>query len=202
LALTSSASLALIPMTSSISWMARSGWPKADRSCEHGHDFDVLLDRGIAVRHRLRLHALARIHHEQGALACCERARDFIGEIDVPGRIDQVEVVGPAVSRGVLQRGGLGLDRDAALALEIHGVEDLFRHLAFSQAAAALDETVGQGRLAVVDVRDDRKIADMLHSGLRKRVPLGTLVARCKTLNFSGSRRDMLYPGGAASPSP
>src|SRR5271156_5492676 len=53
-------------------------------------------------------------------------------------------------------------DGDAALALEIHGVEHLRLHLTLSERAGELEQTVGQGRLAVVDVRNDAEIADVL----------------------------------------
>ncbi|GJL84287.1 MAG: hypothetical protein DHS20C02_00620 [Micavibrio sp.] len=56
---------------------------------------------------------------------------------------------------------GLGLDGDAALLLELHVVEDLFGHLACFEPATGLDEAVGQRRLAVVDMGDNREIADM-----------------------------------------
>ena len=52
------------------------------------------------------------------------------------------------------------LDRDAALALEVHRVEDLRFHLARLQRAGHLEEPVRERRLAVVDVGDDREVAD------------------------------------------
>ena len=54
------------------------------------------------------------------------------------------------------------LDRDAALALEVHGVEDLGLHLAGLQRAGEFQEPVGQRGLAVVDVGDDREIPNVL----------------------------------------
>ena len=45
-----------------------------------------------------------------------------------------------------------------ALALEIHGVEDLRLHLARLQGAGELEEAIRQRRLAMVDVRDDREV--------------------------------------------
>src|SRR3546814_10437129 len=42
-------------------------------------------------------------------------------------------------------------------------VEHLGFHLARGQASAQLDDAVGQGRLAVVDMGDDREIADVPH---------------------------------------
>lgn len=55
----------------------------------------------------------------------------------------------------------MGFDGDPALALEVHGVKYLRFHLARGEATAHLDETVGQGRLAMVNVGDDGEIADM-----------------------------------------
>src|SRR3546814_16101814 len=68
-----------------------------------------------------------------------------------------------SVARGVRQRYRLGLDGDAAFALDRVVVEHLGFHLARGQAAAQLDDAVGQGRLAVVDMGDDREIADVPH---------------------------------------
>ncbi len=130
---------------------------------QHRHHGDALLDRRVAVGDRLRLHALRRVDDQQRALAGGERARHLVGEVDVAGRVDQVELVDLAVARLVRQRGGLRLDGDAALALEVHRVEHLRLHLAVGEPAAALDEAVGERRLAVVDVGDDGEIADVLH---------------------------------------
>ena len=54
------------------------------------------------------------------------------------------------------------LDGDAALALEIHRVEHLRLHLARLQRPGRLEKAIGQRRLAVIDVRDDGKVADAL----------------------------------------
>ena len=54
------------------------------------------------------------------------------------------------------------LDRDAAFALQIHGVEHLCLHLARLKGARNFEQAVGQRRLAVVDVRDDGKISNVL----------------------------------------
>ena len=76
------------------------------------------------------------------------------------GRVDEVEDVLLARRRRVVQPDRVRLDRDAALALEIHRVEHLRLHLARLQRAGELEEAIGQRRLAVVDVRDDREVAD------------------------------------------
>ena len=81
----------------------------------------------------------------------------------MPGSIDEIEPVDLAVLGLVVKRRRLRLDRDAALFLKIHRVEHLLAHLALGKPSAALDQTVSQGRLAVVDVRNDRKIANVVH---------------------------------------
>ncbi len=76
-------------------------------------------------------------------------------------RVHQVEHVGFTVRRGVVQTHRLRLDGDAALALDVHRIEHLLFHLAGGQAAAKLDQPVGQGGFAMVDMGDDGKIADV-----------------------------------------
>ena len=78
----------------------------------------------------------------------------------MPGRVDQVELIGPAVASAVVQTHRLRLDRDASLALEIHRVEHLRLHLAAAERTGEFEQAIRQGRLAVVDMGDDRKIAD------------------------------------------
>ena len=58
----------------------------------------------------------------------------------------------------------LRLDRDAPLALEVHRVEVLLAHLPRVDGAGDLEDAVRQRRLAVVDVGDDREVADPARS--------------------------------------
>ena len=127
---------------------------------EDGQDLEIVVERLIDVGERLRLDALGGVDHQDRALAGGERARHLVGEVDVAGRVHQVELIGLAVLGLVVEAHGLRLDGDAALALDVHRVEDLLLHLAVGDVAAQLDQPVGQGRLAVVDVGDDREIAD------------------------------------------
>ena len=60
-------------------------------------DFQIVVQRQVGVGERLRLHALRGVHHQQRAFAGLQAARDLVGEIDVAGRIDQVELVQVAV---------------------------------------------------------------------------------------------------------
>ena len=88
-----------------------------------------------------------------------------------PGRVDEVELVAAPVHAD-----GLRLDRDPALALEVHRVEQLLAHLALGDRAGQLEDAIGERRLAVVDVRDDREVANavLLHRSQRS---LGGVVA-------------------------
>mgnify|MGYP001826853300 CR=1 FL=1 len=79
------------------------------------------------------------------------------------GRVDEVQLVSFPVASLVIERYALRLDRDAAFPLEVHGVEYLLRHFAIGKAAAHVDETVSQGRLAVINMGDDGEVAYVLH---------------------------------------
>ncbi len=129
---------------------------------QHRDHLDAKVDRGVAVGHRLRLHTLRGVDHQQRALAGGQRAADLVGKIDVARGIDQVQAVNLAILRLVGQCSGLRLDGDAAFLFQIHGIEHLRFHLALGQAAAKLDQTVGQRGLAVVDMGNDGKIADQI----------------------------------------
>jgi hypothetical protein len=131
------------------------------------HDLEAELHRQVQVRHRLRLHPLRGVDHQQRTFAAHQRAAHLVGEVHVPGRVDQVELVRLPIPGRVRQRDGVRLDRDAALPLEVHRVEDLVAELPVFHRSAALDEAVGQCRLAVVDVGDDAEVADLVHGPLR-----------------------------------
>ena len=83
----------------------------------------------------------------------------------VARRVDEVQYIDLAVVGAVIQTHGARLDGDAALALELHGVEDLVLHLALFNGMALLQQPVCQRGFAVVNVGDDRKIADMRKVG-------------------------------------
>ena len=75
-------------------------------------------------------------------------------------RVDQIENVLLAVFCLIHGPNRLSLDRDAALPLQIHVVEDLGLHLPAGQKPGHLDDPVGQRGLAVVDMGDNAEIAN------------------------------------------
>ena len=66
---------------------------------EHRDQLEAALDRQVRVRERLRLDALRGVDDQQRALAGRERAADLVREVDVAGRVDEVQLVGLAVAR-------------------------------------------------------------------------------------------------------
>ena len=97
---------------------------------EDRDDREALAQREVDVGERLGLDALGGVDDEDRALARLQAVADLVAEVDVARRVDEVQAVGQAVLRRVLEPDGAGLDRDALLALEVHRVEDLARHLA------------------------------------------------------------------------
>ena len=119
-----------------------------------------MIDGEIGVGQRLGFDSLGGVDDEQRAFARGQRPRNFVRKVHVAGGVDQVELVGLAVLRGVHHADGVGLDGDAALALQVHGIEHLGLHFARGERSGELQQAVGERGFAVVNVRDDREIAD------------------------------------------
>ena len=122
---------------------------------EHGDDRQVVLEGEVAVGQRLRLDPLGGVDDEHDPLARRQRAAHLVAEVDVAGGVDEVEGVALPLDAHVLR-----LDRDAPLALELHRVEVLLAHVASFDGSGEFEDAVRQRRLAVVDVGDDREVAD------------------------------------------
>ncbi len=119
-----------------------------------------MLEGGVGVGQGLGLDPLAGIDDEDGPLAGGQRPRDLIGEVDVAGGVDEVELVGLAVVGHVGHAHRLGLDGDPPLPLQVEGVEHLVLHLPRADRSRPLQEAVGERRFAVIDVGNDREVAD------------------------------------------
>jgi hypothetical protein len=48
--------------------------------------------------------------------------------------------------------------------IDVHRVQHLRFHLAIAQPTAALNQPIRERALAVIDVRNDRKISDVVHA--------------------------------------
>ena len=64
---------------------------------EHRHDGQIAFHRQVRVGDGLGLHALERIDEQDDPFARGQAARDFVAEIDVARRVDQIEFVALAV---------------------------------------------------------------------------------------------------------
>jgi hypothetical protein len=78
-----------------------------------------------------------------------------------------------------VQANAFCFDGDAALALEVHGIEDLFVHFALGQSAGHFEEAVGERGFAVVDVRDDAEISNELRVHF-SRLPMFSIAGRMR----------------------
>ena len=84
------------------------------------HHLEPELGGRVAVGDALRLDALRGVDHQQRAVAGGERTRNFVGEVDVAGGVDEVQLVGLAVLlRLVIESDRLRLDGDAAFTLQL-----------------------------------------------------------------------------------
>ena len=105
---------------------------------------------------RLRLHAGHGAEHEHRAIQNAERPLHLDREINVPRRVDDVDLVVVPVDGGR----GRG-DRDAALALQVHVVHHGTLTLDFLDgmgAARVIQDPLGQRGLARIDVRRDSNV--------------------------------------------
>ena len=103
----------------------------------------------------LRQRAFGGVDQHQRAVDHVEDALDLAAEIGVAGRVDDVDA-------GVLpeDRGRLGEDGDAALALEVVGIHGALGHaLVLAEGAGLLQQPVDQRGLAMVDMGDDGDVA-------------------------------------------
>ena len=82
----------------------------------------------------------------------------------MPRRVHEVEPVFDSVLRRVTHRDRVRLDGDAALALEVHRVEELSFRFTHLDRPRFFKQAIRQGGLAMVDVGDDAEISG---AGLR-----------------------------------
>ena len=133
-------------------------------------------DRPEAERERLAGDELGLRHRPFGgvdqqdhAVDHRQDALDLGAEIGVAGRVDDVDVGAVPVDRRAL-----GEDGDPALLLEVGRIHrPLLDALVVAEGAGLAEQLVDQRGLAVIDVGDDRHVAEFhgLFSGKRSRLP-------------------------------
>ena len=110
---------------------------------------------------RLRHRPFDRVDQQQHAVDHAQHALDLAAEVGVARRVDDVDVRVAVADRAVL-----GEDRDAALALEVVAVHHPLGHvLVLGERARLHQQLVDERGLAVVDVGDDRDVAQGADGG-------------------------------------
>ena len=112
----------------------------------------------------LGFHAALGAEHRHGAVQHAQGALDLHGEINVAGRVYDVDLMSAPFAGG-----GGGSDGDAALLLLLHPVHGrhALMHLAEAVRPARVEEdALGGGGLAGVDVRHDAYVANVIQ-GMR-----------------------------------
>ena len=119
-----------------------------------------MLNGHIEVRDGLCLHALRGIDHQQRTFASSNRTAHLVGKVDVSRSVDQVQHIVLAVQL-IGHLNGVALDGDATLFLQLHVVEHL--SLGDLNGVGMFEQTVGQCRLAVIDMGNDTEIPYIVH---------------------------------------
>ena len=122
----------------------------------------VLLQRLAEHEPGLRQRALGGVDQQGDAVDHRQPALDLTAEVGVARGVDDVDEQVLAADRGVLRE-----DRDALLALQVHRVHDPVLDRALVDRVGVVGTALQQHRvdergLAVVDVGDDRDVADLL----------------------------------------
>ena len=121
--------------------------------------FSFVLQRLAQNKTRLRLRPIVRIDHEQHAVDHFHDPLDFAAEIGVTRSIDDVDPITVPLKSGVL-----GANGDSFFALQIHRIHHAFFNLLIGAKRARLpQQLIDQRRLAVIDVRNDGDITDLIH---------------------------------------
>ena len=109
---------------------------------------------------RLRHRAFEGIDEQENAVDHVEDTLDFAAEVRMARGVDDVDLDAVVHDGRVLRE-----DRDAALALDIARIHDALSHLLIrAEYMALLQHGIDQRRLAVVDVRNDCDIAELIIS--------------------------------------
>ena len=122
---------------------------------------------------RLGHRAFVGVDEQQHRVDHAEHTLDLAAEIGVTGRVDDVDQVVLPLHRAVL-----GADGDAALALEVVAVHDALVDVrVLAEHVRGAEDAVDQRGLAMIDVGDDRQVADLVDGVHRRSQPLGVVVA-------------------------
>ena len=121
-----------------------------------------MIQSQVGVGKGLRLYALRGVHNQDGPLASRQRAADLVVKVYMAGGVDQVKFVVLAIFGVIAQRHCMSLNGNAPLPLQVHIIENLLLHISLLHRTGQFQQSVRQSGLAVVNVGNDGKIANVL----------------------------------------
>ena len=127
---------------------------------DHRQHLQPRVNGKVGIGKGLGLHALRSVHHQHRALAGRERSGDLVVKVHMARGVDEVQAVDCPIVGGVVEGDGGGLDGNAPLLFQLHGVQHLLGVDALVDGVALFQQPICQRGLAVVNVGDDGKIAD------------------------------------------
>src|SRR5437899_2323248 len=123
---------------------------------------ETILQRLAQNETSLRLRTVVGVYHQQNAIDHFHDPFDFATEIGVAGRVYDIDTITVPLKRRVLRP-----NRNALLALKIHRVHHpSLDFLIRPKSPRLAQELIDQGGLAVVYVRNDGDVTDVLHAKL------------------------------------
>ena len=131
---------------------------------DYRDDFQVMIQCHITIGQGLSFNALRSIDYQQGTFAGSQCTADFISKVNMTGGIDQIQGIGFSILRFVLHAYSLALNGDATFALQLHAVENLVNHLSLLEDAGHFQNAICQSGLAVINMGNDAKIANLTQS--------------------------------------
>ena len=119
---------------------------------------------------RLWLDSTDRAEHGDGAIQYAQRALNFNREINMAGSVDDVDAVfRELLAHAAPETGGRrGGNRDTAFLFlfhPVHGRRAIVHFADFVRAPGVIEDALGRGRFAGVDVRGNADIAIALNGG-------------------------------------
>lgn len=79
----------------------------------------------------------------------------------MPRGVDQVEHIRLPIGMGIKHPYRRGLDGDAPLPLDLHGIQELVLHIPQGHSVRQLHHPIRQGGFPVIDVGNDAKIPNI-----------------------------------------
>ena len=124
------------------------------------NNFQIIIQGKVHISQSLCFDALGGVNYEKRTLARSQSTGNFVGKVYVTGGIDKVKHILFAIASFVNTTHCLRFDSNATFTLQIHGVKNLLFHLTLGKSTGMFNQSVCQGRFAMVDMGNNGKITD------------------------------------------